>query len=138
MSESGGVEPQPKDRLAAVSACLHHLVGFRAALACFGDSLQVLGDQVQDPIGRRHLLTLWRPCQERLDLLLEAAVLCGTWSSRLITLRHEVEDTLIDEAYNPAALIDLAAAFDQACEGLLIHLELTLRHAVAGLDDVSD
>jgi hypothetical protein len=138
MGESVEAEAQPVSRLEAVSACLHHLLGFRAALACFGDSLQTLGDKVQDPMGRRHLLALWRPCQERLDLLLEAVVQCGSWSSRLTTLRHEVEDTLIDEAYNPAALIDLAAAFEQACEGLLIQVEMDLRQTVAGLDEVSE
>ena len=138
MSDSVETEAQPTSRLEAVSACLHHLVSFRAALACFGDSLRALGDRVQDPIGRRHLLALWRPCQERLDQLLEAVVLCDPWSSRLTVLRHEVEDTLIDEAYSSAALIDLVAGLEQACEGLLIQVELDLRQAVTELSEVSE
>jgi len=125
------MQSQHPTQLETVSRCLHHLIDLRAALAPFHITIHTLGERVQEPEGRRRLLTLWRLCQQRLDLLLDAAPRDRGWAVRLRLLRQEVEDNLLDEAYSPAALADLADGLDQACETLLLKVERDLREAVA-------
>jgi hypothetical protein len=131
MTEEAPMQSQHPTRLEAVSRRLHHLIDLRAALAPFRITLHTLGERVQEPEGRRRLLTLWRLCQQRLDLLLDTAPQNQGWAVRLRLLRQEVEDHLLDEVYSPAALTDLADGLDQACEALLLEVGRDLREAVA-------
>jgi hypothetical protein len=48
-------------------------------------------------------------------------------------LRHEMEDSLIDDVCNPIALSDLTDALDQACEAILLHVQRDLREVVTRL-----
>jgi len=116
-------------RLEEIARRLGYLLGLRAALAPFRLTLRALRDQAQRPEGRRQLLALWLPCQERLDLLLDAAGHGAPWAARLRLLRQEVEDSFLDEEYNLAALDDLVDAFEHACETLLLGVERDLREA---------
>jgi hypothetical protein len=116
--------------LEEISHRLHHLLGLRAALAPFQVSLETLGEQVLAPEERRQLLALWRPCQEQIDRLLETAPGDRSWVARIRLLRQEVEGNLLDELYSPTALADLAEAFDQTCEILLLGLDRNLQGAL--------
>ncbi|MGD1995945.1 MAG: hypothetical protein PVH62_04135 [Anaerolineae bacterium] len=120
-------------RLEMISRRLGRLLSLRAALSPFQASLRVLGERAREPDGRRRLLTLWRPCQQRLDLLLDGAPGNSSWAVRLRLLRHEMEDSLIDDVCNPIALSDLTDALDQACEAILLHVQRDLREVVTRL-----
>ncbi|HEC33556.1 MAG TPA: hypothetical protein ENI37_02430 [Chloroflexi bacterium] len=134
MSEETPAQAQPQVRLEVISRCFQRLIGLRAALAPFRATLQTLAERVQEPEGRRQLLALWRPCQERLDLLLDTAPKNAV---RIHLLRQEVEDNLLDEVYSPVALTDLMDAFDQACEALLLEIGEDLRETVAALQEAT-
>lgn len=124
--------------LEGISRRLHHLLGLRAALAPFRISLETLGEQVLAPEERRQLLALWRPCQEQIDRLLEAAPDQRGWGERIRLLRQEVEGNLLDELYSPTALTDLAEAFDQTCEIILLDLDRSLQRALAPTTQEAD
>lgn len=109
---------------------LRHLMGFRAALAPFRATLHALDARIEEPEGRRSLLILWRPCQERLDLLLDVTPQNQSWAVQMRLLREEIEDTLLDESYNPSALKDLIESLDQVCEGFLFEAERELSQAM--------
>ena len=96
---------------------LQSLLGLRAALHVYRTTLQVLGEQARGPDRRRELLTLWRPCQERLDSLLDALPAESAGPLRL--LRQEIEDGLLDD---PPSLPAIADALEQACERTLLDL----------------
>jgi hypothetical protein len=130
------VEAKTQAQLEKVSHYLRYLVELRAALAPFRATLQVLGDKVCEPEARRQLLSLWRPCQERLDWLLDTAPRISSRMAHLRLLRQEMEGSLLDEMYNLAALNDLADAFDQACEVMLLKVEGGIRSAVAKLGEM--
>ncbi len=117
--------------LRAAALRLHRLVRLRAALASFRAALPADGGDAED---RRRLLTLWRPCQEGVDLLLEAFPATFPDAIRMHLLRHEVEGHLLDEAYSRAALVEAVGALEQVCEVLLVKVERSLREAVEGLD----
>ncbi len=127
-------DPHPADaleRAATVGLWLHHLLGFRAALAPFQATLQALGERVQEPDGRRQLLVLWRPCQEQLDLLLDGAHPSMEWPARMGLFRREMEDHLLDELYSPVALRELVEDINQMCEVLLLRLAQELTEVTA-------
>ncbi len=98
------------------------LLGARAALNVFRTTLQVEGARAMEPDRRPELLALWLPCQRYLDGLLDA--LPSGRSGPLRALRQEVEDHLLDESPSPPALADVLDALDQACESLLLGLQL--------------
>jgi len=133
MSEEMTVAAEDQARLARIARHLHHAMDLRAALAPFQITLHQLEEQGQEPDGRRQILTLWRPCQERLDRLLEVAQPQPDWVHQLRLLRQEMEDNLLDQAYSPLALIDLTDAFDEACEILLLRLDHDLDRAVTSM-----
>ena len=126
-----------RDELEQVSRRLTDLLRFRSALAPFRAAVDSLGDAAPQPEERRQLLTLWRPCQRRLDRLLDAIAAEAGRGAGLDPLRQEVEDSLRDEVISVAALVELTAAFDQACEALLFRLGEDLRAAVAHEDGQS-
>jgi hypothetical protein len=95
---------------------LQSLLGLRAALHVYRTTLQVLGEQARGPDRRRELLTLWRPCQERLDGLLDALPPKSAGPLRL--LRQEIEDGLLDDPPSLPAIADALDALEQACEAL--------------------
>ena len=124
-----------REELVEVSRCLMDLLTFRSAFAPFRAAVDSLGEQALQPEERRQLLTLWRPCQRRLDRLLDAGAACG--AAGLEPLRQAVEDSLRDEVMSVPALLELTAAFDQACEALLLHLGEDLQAAASGMDERS-
>jgi len=95
---------------------LQALPGLRAALHVYRTTLQVLGEQAWEPQRRRELLTLWRPCQERLDGLLDA--LPPKLAGPLRLLRQEIEDGLLDDPPSLPVIADALDALEQACETL--------------------
>jgi len=99
---------------------LQSLLGLRAALHVYRTTLQVLGEQARGPDRRRELLTLWRPCQERLDSLLDALPAESAGPLRL--LRQEIEDGLLDDPPSLPAIADALDALEQACERTLLDL----------------
>jgi len=135
---AGGPSPvEGGAHLEAISLRLRGLIGLRAALASFQSVLQATSEQAQEPEGRRQLLALWRPCQERIDQVAEAAPKQAGPAAGLRLLRQEVEDSLLDDGYNASALIDLVGAFNQTCEALLLQLERDLRQAAVQLREVA-
>jgi len=96
------------------------LPGLRAALHVYRTTLQVLGEQAWEPERRRELLILWRPCQERLDGLLDA--LPPKLAGLLRLLRQEIEDGLLDDPPSLPAITDALDALEQACETLPLTL----------------
>ena len=92
------------------------LSGLRAALHVYRTTLQVLGEQAWEPERRWELLTLWRPCQERLDQLLDALPPQAAGPLRL--RRQEIEDGLLDDPPSLPAIADALDALEQACESL--------------------
>ena len=92
------------------------LPGLRAAFHVYRITLQVLGEQAWEPERRRELLTLWRPCQERLDQLLDALPPQAAGPLRL--RRQEIEDGLLDDPPSLPAIADALDALEQACESL--------------------
>lgn len=99
---------------------LRSLTGLRAALHVYRTTLQVLGEQAREPDRRRELLTLWRPCQERLDALLDALPAASAGPLRL--LRQEIEDGLLDDPPSLPAIADALDALEQTCESMLLDL----------------
>ena len=99
---------------------LQSLLGLRAALHVYRTTLQVLGEQAREPDRRRELLTLWRPCQERLDSLLDTLPAESAGPLRL--LRQEIEEGLLDDPPSPLAIADALDALEQACERMLLDL----------------
>lgn len=99
---------------------LRWLLGLRAALHVYRTTLQVLGDRAREPDQRRGLLILWRPCQERLDSLLDALPAESAGPLRL--LRQEIEDGLLDDPPSLPAIADALDALEQACERMLLDL----------------
>lgn len=99
---------------------LQSLLGLRAALHVYHTTLQVLGAQAWEPDRQRGLLTLWRPCQERLDSLLDT--LPAESAAPLRLLRQEIEDGLLDDPPSLPAIADALDALEQACERMLLDL----------------
>lgn len=95
------------------------LLGLRAALDVYRATLQVRDDEDREAERRRELLMLWRPCQERLDQLLDVLPEGSAGPFRL--LRQEIEDGLLDDPPCLLALADALDALDHACEGLLMN-----------------
>ncbi|MBC7228686.1 MAG: hypothetical protein H5T61_15875 [Thermoflexales bacterium] len=104
------MSPEPENPLRH----LQPLLGLCAALHVYRTTLQVLGEQAWEPDRRRELLTLWRPCQERLDALLD--VLPAESAGPLRLLRQEIEDGLLDDPPCLPAITDALDALEQACE----------------------
>jgi hypothetical protein len=115
------------EHLRQIARRLEEIVALRAAFAPFLATLRARSDRLHQAGEWRQLLPLWRPCQARVDCLLDAA-----GAASLHILRQEMEDTLVEEAHHPAALVDLAGAFDQACEDLLLRAVQELKDAVDG------
>nr|BAL56611.1 hypothetical protein HGMM_F41E03C22 [uncultured prokaryote] len=92
------------------------LVGLRSALHVYRTTLQVLGERARETDRRRELLTLWRPCQERLDQLLDT--LPAKWAGPLRLFRQEIEDGLLDDPPCLSAIADALDGLDYACEML--------------------
>jgi len=122
-------------RLEEIDRRLHRLLALRAALAPFRAALRA---DEQGPGERRHLLALWRPCQERMDLLLDATPEALHLAVQLRLLRREVEGHLLDEVPSPTALADAAEALEQVCEGLLLWVARDLRKAVEEVGEPPD
>lgn len=99
---------------------LQSLAGLCAALHVYRTTLQVLGEQAREPDRRRELLILWRPCQERLDALLDTLPAAPAGPFRL--LRQEIEDGLLDDPPSLPAIADALDALEQACEHMLLDL----------------
>ncbi len=95
---------------------LRSLLGLRAAIAPFRAALEVEEDPAE---GVRHLLALWRPCQDRLDRVLDVVGSDLPQAVRLRAVGWEIEGHLLDEAQDRAGLADAADALAQVCEALL-------------------
>ncbi len=113
-------------KIEAISRHLHHLIRLRAALGPFQAA-------IGSPEGPSGLATLWRPCQEQIDLLLDAAP-SAAWAARINLLSQEVRDNLLDELGAPVALADLASALEQACEAALMEVDRALRAFVSAVE----
>jgi hypothetical protein len=126
---------------------LHHLLlQLCAAFSPFYTNLRALSDAKVEPTAGRALLQSWRPCQAGVDRLrdLESGVAhiqlphrpgagdapYPDWGARIAALGREVEDRLMEQAWNVAGLIDLADELDQACDGYLSLTERELSRAV--------
>ncbi|MBN1177645.1 MAG: hypothetical protein JXD18_00405 [Anaerolineae bacterium] len=124
-------------QLIHLSRLLERIVEVRAAFAPFCATVRAREELLEDPQVWRRLSALWRPCQERLDLLLDVAVPRPDWAVELDGLRRELEGGVLDEAHSPAALEDAADAFDGACERLLARTVWALRDVVAHLETMT-
>ena len=113
-----------------VARLLHHTVRLLTALAPFQAAVRALDVGSHTPGARRRLLSMWRPCQARLDLLLDDPAAPADQALRLNLLRQELEDNLLEEVYNIAALTDLADAFEQAGMAVLLEIDRLLTAAV--------
>lgn len=120
-------------RLAQVSRCLNHLLQLRSAFAPFRAAVESTRPHTLELEDRRQVLTLWRPCQRRLDRLLDTAPTCET--TVLDPLRQEIEDSLRDEVISTPALVELTRALDQTCEALLLRLGENLRAMVGRMEE---
>lgn len=126
---------------------LHHLLHqLCAAFSPFYTNLRALGDTEVEPTTGRALLQSWRPCQAGVDRLrgLESSVAhiqllhrpgagdtpLPDWGARIAALGREVEDRLMEQAWNTDGLIDLADELEQACDGYLSCTERELSRAV--------
>jgi len=126
---------------------LHHLLHqLCASFSPFHTNLRALGDAGMEPSSVRALLQSWRPCQAGVDRLrdLESGMAhtqlphrpeAGDaphpdWGARIAALGREVEDRLMEQAWNTEGLIDLADELDQACDGYLSVTERGLGQAV--------
>ena len=126
---------------------LHHLLHqLCAAFSRFYTKLRALGDAEVESTTGRALLQGWRPCQAGIDRLrdLESGAThiqlphrpgAGDaphpdWRARIAALGREVEDRLMEQAWNTEGLIDLADELDQACDGYLSLTERELSRAV--------
>jgi hypothetical protein len=126
---------------------LHHsLLQLCAAFSAFYTNLRALGDTEVEPTTGRALLQSWRPCQAGVDRLrdLESGVAhiqlphrpgAGDaphpdWGARIAALGREVEDRLMEQAWNVEGLIDLAGELEQACDGYLSVTERELSRAI--------
>lgn len=115
---------------------LHHaLHELLTAFSPFHANLRALGDAQAGPADGRALLQGWRPCQTRVDRLVDfersvehihiphrqgrEAASRPDWGTRIAVLRREVEDRLIEEAWSTEGLLDLADEFNQTCESYL-------------------
>jgi hypothetical protein len=137
MSEQGATRTVPRAGLVEVSSHLRHLLALRAAFAPFCAAVQARGASTVGSEGRRRLLTLWRPCQRRLDALLDE--IPGTmWATRLRLLRQDLESGLREEVYSPHALADLVGAFDHTFESWLLEVERDLRAALVAMGETMD
>jgi hypothetical protein len=126
---------------------LHHLLHqLCASFSPFYTNLRALGDAEVEPTAGRALLQSWRPCQAGVDRLrdLESGVAhiqlprrpgegdapLPDWGARIAALGREVEDRLMEQAWNTEGLIDLADEIEQACDGYLSLTEHELGRAV--------
>ena len=126
---------------------LHHLLHqLCAAFSPFHTNLRALGTTEVEPASGRALLQSWRPCQAGVDRLraFEGSVAhiqlphrsgegnppLPDWGARIAALGREVEDRLMEQAWNAEGLIDLADELDQACDGYLSLTERELSRAV--------
>ncbi len=128
-------EPTIAAHLRAIALRLRRLTLLRAALAPFRAALRIDGGGAE---GRRHLLALWRPCQDRFDLLLEVLPSDLPYAVRLHLLRQEVEGHLLDEMYSHTALVEAIDALDQVCEALLLWVGRDLSRVVERLGEPPD
>ena len=126
---------------------LHHLLlQLCAAFSPFYTNLRALGATEVEPTSGRALLQSWRPCQAGVDRLrdLESGVAhiqlphrpgAGDaphpdWGARIAALGREVEDRLMEQAWNAEGLIDLADELEQACDGYLSFTDRELSRAI--------
>ncbi|HEY76766.1 MAG TPA: hypothetical protein G4O00_11410 [Thermoflexia bacterium] len=128
-------EPTTTAYLQTVGLRLRRLTRLRVALAPFHAALWADGEGAE---GKRHLLTLWRPCQDWMDLLLEVLPADLPHAVRLHLLRREVEGHLLDEMYSYAALVEATDALEQVCEALLLWVEQDLNGVVEQLGEPPD
>ncbi len=130
MSQPAGAEPFS---LGAVSRLLRALLYLRSALTPFQADLQALACAAEEDV-RPSLLMLWRPCQERIDQLLDVAPPGIPWAVQLRLLGQEMADSLIDEIHNLTALLELTQALEEAAEVGLLEAERALEAAVRELE----
>lgn len=119
--------------LGTISRLLRALLYLRAALTPFRADLQALAGAAAENV-HPSLLLLWRPCQERIDQLLDAAPEGTAWASQIRLLGQEMADNLIDETHNLVALLELTQALEEAAEVGLLEVEQILGEAVRGLE----
>lgn len=119
--------------LGAISRLLRALLYLRAALTPFRADLQALAGAAEADV-HTPLLMLWRPCQERIDQLLDVAPEGATWAAQVRLLGQEMADNLIDEAHSPTALLELTQALEETAEVGLLEVEQALEAAVRGLE----
>lgn len=128
-------EPTVAAHLRAIELRLCRLTLLRAALTPFRAALRIDEEGAE---GRRHLLALWRPCQDGFDLLLEVLPPDLPSAVRLHLLRQEIEGHLLDEVYSHTALVEAIEALEQVCEALLLWVGQELSRVVERLGDPSD
>ena len=126
---------------------LHHLLHqLCAAFSPFYTNLRALDYAKVEPTTGRALLQSWRPCQAGVDRLrdLESGVAhirlphrpgagdtpLPDWGARIAALGREVEDRLMEQAWNTEGMIDLADELEQACDGYLSLTEHELGRAI--------
>lgn len=119
--------------LGAISRLLRALLYLRAALTPFRADLQALAGTATEDV-HPSLLLLWRPCQERIDQLLDVAPEGAAWALQVRLLGQEMADNLIDETHDLAALLELTQALEEATEVGLLEVEQDLEAAVRGLE----
>lgn len=133
---------------------LHHLLHeILVAFAPFHARLAPLSADGFTAAECQALLQNWRPCQDRIDMLTDFA--CGIehigkpferagrelrgerWAVEIVALQLPLEDTLKEEAPDPASLLELAEEFNSACHRHLALADRKLRAVVDKLQQLS-
>jgi len=126
--------------------CHHLLHEVLSAFSPFHAHLASLREDGLSTAGRQVLLQNWRPCQERLDVLVdftERIVHIGSplqrenrglrgepWAIEIVALQRLLEDTLKENDPSPENLLELADAFNSACHRHLALADRNLRTAM--------
>lgn len=133
---------------------LHHLLHeLLAAFSPFHARLVLFGENGLNAPECQALLQNWRPCQDRVDMLVDFAEgvehighpferagreLRGErWAVEIVALQLLFEDTLKEDNPSPASLLELAEEFNSACHRHLALADRKLRIVVDKLQRLS-
>lgn len=133
---------------------LHHLLHeLLAAFAPFHAQLTLMEGDGLDASEDQILLQSWRPCQDRVDMLVDFAAaiehigrpfqqngrkLRGErWVVEIVALQLALEDALKESQPSPSSLLELTETFNSSCQRHLALADRKLRTVVGKLQRLS-
>lgn len=133
---------------------LHHLLHeLLAAFAPFHAQLTLIGGNGLEASEGQMLLQNWRPCQDRVDMLVDFAAavehigrpfqqngreLRGErWVVEIVALQFALEDALKERQPSPGSLLELTETFNSSCQRHLALADRKLRTVVGKLQRLS-